>query len=178
MTHHLTGKNYRNEINLSGKVEIYNTGNYKINILKNNIISNFLIPLFSKQWDILNENLLFIDKFKEKLTFYFKTYKLDEIVVYIELLETIKILMDKHNILVETEGKSGKKDPTEIISMIYKTTKIRLIPEYEIYNSIVGKPNNGDKYNEDILCDIKKWITIEDISFKKIKKNVYEKYGI
>ena len=82
--------------------------------------------------------------------------------------------------LIETEGNitSKNRDPTEIITMIYKTTKIRLIPEYEIYNNILGRPKRekNEKYNEDILYDIKRWLSMENTSFKKIKKYIEEKY--
>ena len=183
MTHHLSGINQRNEINLTGKKDtIINTSNYKIKTLKSNIISQYLVPLFSKQWDILNENIFFIDKYQEKLNHYYKSYKLNELVVYIELLNVLKLLIENHNLLVETEGNITSKngDPTEIITMIYKTTKIRLIPEYEIYNSILGRPKRekNEKYNEDILYDIKKWLSMENTSFKKIKKYIEEKYMV
>ena len=37
--------------------------------------------------------------------------------------------------------------------MIYKTTKIKLLPEYEVYDSIFGKPKRekGESYNSELI---------------------------
>jgi hypothetical protein len=50
-----------------------------------------------------------------------------------------------------------------------QTAMIQLLPEYEIYNSILGKPIN-QTYDEDIIEDIKTMLTQEDITFYKIKE--------
>lgn len=182
MTMNLTGVNKININNLTGKTDlICNPLSYKIKLLKNSIINNYLIPLFAKQWTLLNENIFFIDKFQEKLNAFYKTYKLDELLVYIELLKILKMLIENHNLLVSNEGQiSGNKDPNEIITMIYKTTMIRLVPEYEIYNSIIGRPNakRSEKYNELIISDIKKMMTNENVSFTKIKEFIEKKYTL
>ena len=62
--------------------------------------------------------------------------------------------------------------------MIYKTTMIRLLPEYEIYNSILGRPKRelSQKYNEEIIIDIKKMMTNEKVTFNKIKEFIKNKY--
>ena len=68
MTHSLTGFNKINKITLSGKNDImYNNTSYKIKLLKDKIINTYLVPLFSKQWYILNENFFFIDHYSQQL---------------------------------------------------------------------------------------------------------------
>ena len=71
-----------------------------------------------------------------------------------------------------------KKEKNYITSMIYKTTKIVLLPEYEIYNSIIGKPkrSTNEKYNENIINEIARLIKREDITYDKIKTIVENKY--
>jgi len=180
MTHNLTGFNKIHKITLSGKNDVmYNNPSYKIKLLKDKIVTMYLVPLFSKQWDKLNENFFFIDHCLEELLLFYKTYKLDELLVYIELLKILKILLDKHNLLIDVESHHKiKRNPNEVISIIYNTSTIRLLPEYEIYNSILGRPNKEKKenYNENIIVDIKKWITLENISFQKIKEYIEQKY--
>jgi hypothetical protein len=177
MSHNLTGFNKINKITLSGKNEVmYKTPSYKIKLLKDSIITSYLVPLFSKQWDILNENVFFIDHYLQQLISFFKTYKLDELLVYIELLKILKLLLDKHNLLIDLESQyKMKHDPNEVVSMIYKTSMIRLLPEYEIYNSIIGRPNT-EGYNENAIIDIKKCIQLENASFQKIKDYIEGKY--
>ena len=56
--HNLSGINYINEHNLTGKNHNTNIPFInKIQSLKNRVVNNYLIPLFSKQWNILNENV-------------------------------------------------------------------------------------------------------------------------
>jgi hypothetical protein len=178
--HNLTGFNVTNEHNLTGKTHtICNPFIYKIESLKNRIVTNYLIPLFSKQWNILNENVFFIDKYRELLDKYYKMYKLEDLLVYIELLKILKLLVDEHNLLISTEEQiNSLKNPNDIVTMIYKTTTIRLVPEYEIYNSIIGRPKRelNQTYNEDILVDIKRLMTNELTSFKKIKEFIESTY--
>ena len=180
MTHSLTGFNKINKIKLSGKNEgVYNKTSYKIKLLKDNIINTYLVPLCSKQWDILNENLYFIEHYSQQLISFYKTYKLDELLVYIELLKILKLLLDKHNLLIDVESQHNmKRDPNEVVSMIYNTSMIRLLPEYEIYNSILGRPNREKKesYNELAIIDIKKCIQLENTTFQKIKDYIEHKY--
>ena len=180
MTHNLTGCNKINKITLTGKNDrMYNKTSYKIKLLKDNIINTYLVPLFSKQWDILNENVFFIDHYLQQLTAFYKTYKLDELLVYIELLKILKLLLDKHNLLIDVESQHKmKRDPNEVVSMIYNTSMIRLLPEYEIYNSIFGRPKreNNESYNELAIMDIKKCIQLENTTFQKIKDYIEQKY--
>jgi hypothetical protein len=51
---------------------------------------------------------------------------------------------------------------------------IRLLPEYEIYDSILGKPNRdlNEKYNETIIRHIKTLLTYDDITYNKIKEYI------
>lgn len=180
MTHNLTGFNKINKITLTGKNEgMFNKTSYKIKLLKDNIISTYLVPLFSKQWNILNENVFLLDHYSQQLISFYKTYKLDELLVYIELLKTLKILLDKHNLLIDVESQHKlQRDPNEVVSMIYKTSMIRLLPEYELYNSILGRPKRENKeiYNENAIIDIKKCIQLENTSFQKIKDYIENKY--
>ena len=60
--------------------------------------------------------------------------------------------------------------------MVYKTTKIQILPEYEIYNSIIGRPNKKEPYNENIIHDIKTLMLKENITYDKIKDYIENKY--
>ena len=97
------------------------------------------------------------------------------------LKKVLKLLINEHNLLEEIETNiTNKRDPTQIVNMVYKTTMIRLLPEYEIYNSVIGKPNRrlNEHYNENIIVDIKYLLTQERITFTQIKNFVDTKYKI
>jgi hypothetical protein len=177
MTINLTGKNERNEINLTGKIDNRTSPNYKINKLKKYILTNYIIPLYSEQWQIINNNKLLIDETINQINIYYKLYKLDDLALFLELLKVFKILIDKNDMLNDLKDKSKREfDKNSIISMVYKTTKIRILPEYELYNSILGKPNKKTPYNDAIINDIKTLMTRPNITYDAINEYVHNKY--
>jgi hypothetical protein len=177
MTINLTGKNDRNEINLTGKNDTKSSPNYKINNLRKYILTNYIIPLYSEQWQIINNNKLLIDETINKINIYYKLYKLDDLAIFLELLKILKILIDKNDMLNDLKDKTQRSyDKNSIISMVYKTTKIRILPEYELYNSIIGKPNKQTPYNEDIIHDIKILMSRYNITYDAINEYIHKKY--
>ena len=93
------------------------------------------------------------------------------------MLKIIKILFNTNDLLIDLEDKTKSKyDKNNIINMVYKTTKIQILPEYEIYNSIIGKPNKKEPYNENIINDIKIMISKENITYDKIEEYLLKKY--
>lgn len=179
MTINLTGKNDRNEINLTGKIDTKLSPNYKINNLKKYILTNYILPLYTEQWQIINNNKLLIDETIKQICIYYKLYKLDDLLVFLELLKIFKMLIDKNDILNSLKDKTKiAYDKNSIISMVYKTTKIRILPEYELYNSILGKPNKKSPYNEDVIKDIKQLMTRPNITYDSISEYIYTKYMV
>jgi hypothetical protein len=75
----------------------------------------------------------------------------------------------------ETEVKN-----TNFSTIIYtKNTIIKLKPEYELYNLILGKPNKklNQQYDSDIILTIKNMLTYDNINFNIIKETIIKKYG-
>ena len=67
-----------------------------------------------------------------------------------------------------------KREKNNIINMVYKTTKIRLIPQYEIYNYIIGKPDrkSNETYDEKVISEIKHLMTQQGITYDKIEEKI------
>jgi hypothetical protein len=150
-----------------------------INKLKTKIINNIILPLLSKQWDVLKENLYCLDSLKKKLDYYYKTHKIYDLFLYKELLLAFEVIISEHTELEELEKKIyGSK--TDLTTMVFKTTMIKLKPEYEIYGIIYGKPdkNLNQKYNEYIIRDIELLLRNDSITFQKIKEYILLKYPI
>ena len=78
--------------------------------------------------------------------------------------------------LYGTSSSAGSKE--QIISMVYRTTMIKLKPEYELYDAILGKENRdaNKNYKEDIIKDIQKQMILENTDFQKIKEYITNKY--
>lgn len=166
----LSGKRTPSYLHLTGKNEETAISMPKINTFKKRILRDYLLPLYSEQWDILHQNKILIPELIGML----RKYKLPEFQLYIELLKMLEIVLEKTELLNDIERKQHL--PTEknnILSMVYKTTRIQLLPEYEIYHLFLGKPDwQGKKetYREDVLCDIRRLMKKEDIQLETIKQ--------
>ena len=179
MTINLTGTNNNNKINLSGKTSCSNNSSIKLNSLKKYVLTNYIIPLYSEQWDVLNNNMILIDETIKKIDKYYRSYKLDELNFILELLKILKIVISKNELIVNLEDKIKRTiNKNNIINMVYKTTKIQILPEYEIYNSILGKPKIKEPYDENIINDIKLIMLKENITYDKIKDYIDKKYNL
>ena len=137
----LTGKKSYNKLTLSGKS--YNSEQnipLEIKKIKILILNNLIIPVITKQWKILNENLFCIEKAKRRIDYYYETYKLDDLSIYKEIIKAFELVICEHQQLEDLEKKmySSNKD---LSTMIYKTAMVRLKPEYEIYDNVLGKPD-------------------------------------
>ena len=99
---------------------------------------------------------------------------MDDLLSFLELLNILKIVIDKNEIMIDLENKNVKREKNNIINMVYRTTKIRLIPEYEIYNYIIGKPDRklSETYDEKIINDIKQLMSQQGITYDKIEEKI------
>jgi hypothetical protein len=178
MTHSLTGQNQIHLPNLKGTtINNQNQIPIKIKQIQERILAEFLIPILSNQWNIVSENMFLIERIQKSISFYHNTYKLDELLIYIELLKAIQILMDNttnNSSNNNNVGNTNSNNTKDVVSLLFKTAKIRLRPEYEIYNSVFGKPNKELKqtYNINIIKRIQDQLNQENITFKKIKENI------
>lgn len=176
----LTGiNNYGDGMNLTGKYSFnynYNnsSSNIKIQRLKERVLNNYLVPLVSKQWNTLKENIYFIDEIQNKIQYNINTFKHDgqELIPYKEMLKVFKVLIEKQKLIEDYDKiNNGNRDPNEIMTMVFKTSMIKLLPEYEIYDSIFGKPKRelNEKYDDEIVEKIKDLLKEDDITYTKIK---------
>ena len=125
----MSGKNsYSN--NMSGKHN-YSSESQDVVQLKKNIINKIILPITSKKWKKIEENMFSFDKMNRQIDVYSKYYKKDDLLIYKDVLKALELLIIEHKQLNEFE-KSVYSSGNDISTMIYKTTMIRLKPEYEI----------------------------------------------
>lgn len=173
-SHSLTGKEHGNRMNLKGFAFVHCTPvSTKIKIIKDRIIEDYLVPLFTNQWSTLYENSFFIENILKKVNHFYQKHKLEELTAYYELLRVIKKLVENYQTLETYEKQlfSSRLHANEVSSLIFKTTKVRLLPEYEIYDSILGKPKKElqEKYDDNAIAIIKTLLEKDDCTYEKIK---------
>jgi hypothetical protein len=174
-TNNLSGKSQIQLNNLLGKNNtnsLSNVKNFKLLLLE-----TIILPLVRKQWKTLEENLYCIDNMKKKIDYYYYYYKLEDFLIYKEIIGAFENIILEHKQLEDLEKKiyGSSKD---ISTIIYKTTMIRLKPEYEIYNVLFGKPDraNNESYNDIIIKDIEHLLSFENVDFKTIQNIIMDKY--
>ena len=184
----LSGNNTYNPLNLSGQsIIVYPNIPLEINQLKSSIINKFIIPIKNKQWTTLHENLFTLNRIKTKINHYYDSFKTNDLLVYKELVDTFESIDTEHQkleILNNNMNNVNKTTDANNVSnlnfstLAYKTAMLKLKPEYEIYNLVIGKPNIRlqQKYNEYIIKDIEKLLSVDNITFSKIKEIITKKY--
>jgi hypothetical protein len=131
----------------------------EIEKLKVFILNQWVLPFTSKQWDILGENVLFIDVLKQKINLYLSIDA--SLKVYKDFLEVIAYAYHEHVRLVELEQFTCSE-----LSLSTKLPPIRIKPEYEIYHVLFGK----GLYDLGILDDIVRLLAIPFMTLDQIRE--------
>ncbi len=175
----ITGKRYNNSNNISGKTYHEKQIPEDIKNLKKTLINRIILPINSKQWKKINENMFSFEKINKQIDKYHKYYKNDDLLMYKEITKAIESVALEHQQLEELEKKIYG-NTNDISTIIYKTTQIRLKPEYEVYDSIFGKPNKNENetYNLSIIKDISDCLAVDNIDFDEIKRIILEKHPL
>jgi hypothetical protein len=168
----LTGKNVISINNLAGKN--YGGGGddvpNEIKEFKKSIMDNFMIPLITKRWGTIYDNLFRIEIYRSKLNNFLQSHPNSGLEFYKQILQLIYAIYSEHIELEDLEKKIFKIDDTGTFA--YKTTRIRLKAEYELYNIILGKPIQGEQYDTFIIQKIIDLLKDETLSVDEIKKTI------
>jgi len=180
----LSGKKIENVFHLTGKkVDSTFTVPTEIQSIKASIIEMFILPLTLKKWSTFKENCFFIETFKKKIDFYYNRYKIDDILLYKDILTIIEFFNDQMVQLEDLEKKiNNPLQDGQFGAMIYKTTMIKLKTEYVLYDNILGKPLRikNQTYNQQVIKDIQKMLesNTNNMNYTKIRDSILSKYGM
>ena len=170
MNNSLTGKIEINIHTLKGKYTNKNKMPIMIIKLKTQILDHLMLPLIQNNWNYINNNFFMINSLKQKAESFYLKYKMDDLLLYKDIIEMVEIVINEHNQLFDLEKEKYSTNNSN--SLIYKTKMIRLKAEYEIYNLIYGRPNKNELYDSSKLKIIKNLLQIENITFDDIKKKI------
>lgn len=179
----ISGKNNYNEHNLLGKSKYGGQPPNSLNEIKKikiRILNNYLIPLYKKQWKKLYENLFFLPKIKEKINVYKDFSNFEDLQLYIDLIQLLEIIIEKEkqeqNMKMLFTSTIETNSP-QAMSMMVQLTTIRLLPEYELYHSLFGKPKKETKetYEPQKITTIKKLLEKENMDYQQMKNYFEEK---
>jgi len=165
----LTGKKMCMRNNLAGKTIIEEGGEpTKLKEFKMIMMSKFVIPLIQKKWHVVNENLYRIDIHRKRLDEYCQLYPKSDLELYKYIIHLVSSIYSEHTELADIEKKMYE-NVQGAATLAQKTTRIRLRAEYELYNLILGRPTNGEHYDDLVLGKIKNLLMDESLSVDDIK---------
>jgi len=176
----LSGKKQNsNSLKLSGK-NIQPVIPKYVSDIQTNIMNNLILPLLSSQWSVIKQNIFLVDVLMPKLSLYYSTYKLSELLVYQQMLTICKIILNEHIQLVDLEETQYGSTMNNLTNIVYKTVMINLKSEYSLYNQIVGVPNftQGQSYNMTILNEIIQLMNGLNVSYDIIKRNIIVQFNL
>jgi hypothetical protein len=153
-----------------------------INKIRYKVLNELVIPFLNKKWDKMTENMMATSKIKKQLTVYQELYKSDEVVLLKSLFDSFEVVLQEHEKLTKYEKAENTMlgGDKKIAQLVYEIPALKIKPEYEIYNYILGKPNQKrqETYNIHIIDDINKLLELDDIEFNAIVMFIKKKYRI
>ena len=146
--------------------------------LKIRILNLFWLPLLSKKWQTIQKNLFLLDGLKKKVESYYRSYQLEDLLLYKDVLSLFEFFVEQQVQLEDMEKRLYLNPKNQIISMVYRTSMIKLKPEYELYHHILGKPmrEKQETYREDVISEIQQCMLLEDINYQKIHDHILEMF--
>lgn len=173
----LSGSKKINLLVLAKPINYETTQSSEVNKIKSTIMKLIIIPFMSKNWKVLEENLVFFDSIKKRLNNIIAHNKYVDLQIYQDMIIAFETAIFLHMEIINLEEKLYGCD-TNLSTVVFRTTMIRLKPELELYNLVFGKPNlkSGEKYNQDIVNDIEILLKMDNVTFEQIKKYILDKY--
>ena len=146
--------------------------------IKATIMRVIIIPSLAKNWKVLEENLIFFDSIQAKLTKLVARYPCLGLDLYVDLLNAFQTSVFMHIEIASLENKLYGSDCSTVTTLLFKTVMIRLRPELEFYNLVLGKPNlsAGEKYNTAVINDILLMLEVPNVTFEQMKNFITTKY--
>jgi hypothetical protein len=147
--------------------------------IKSTIMKLIIIPFMSKNWKVLEENLVFFDSIKKKLASIIARNKCSNLEIYQDIIIAFETAVFLHMEVANLEEKLYSSCDN-LSTLVFRTTMIRLKPELELYNLVFGRPNfkAGEKYDVNIVNDIETLLKMNNVTFEQIKTFILNKYKI
>lgn len=166
--HHLSGKSAAVVLSIPSEIKK----------LKIRILNLFWLPLLSKKWHTIQKNLFLLDGLKKKIESYYRSYQLEDLLLYKDVLGLFEFFVEQQVQLESMEKQLYQNPKNQIISMVYRTTMIKLKPEYELYDHILGKPlrEKQESYREEVIEEIQRTMMLEDVSYQKIHDHILKMF--
>ena len=145
---------------------------------KMRMIDAIIIPFMSNNWKTLEENLFMMEVFKEQIDEMLMRDPFAEITIYKDLISVIEVAFLQQQEIAHLEKRlyEGRED---VSTLVVKLDAMRLKPELELYDLILGKPDykQANAYDATIVEEINALMKTRRATFSNISKYIKHKFA-
>jgi len=140
----------------------HNTG-----IVKAQILNAIVLPFLAQDWEALRNNMFLLDTMKSRLA---QNFSADNS-LYSDIVSCFELAICDH-LMGGDGGLPG--EGKSFADMTFRTSIVRLKPEYELYHLILGVPEDA-AYNQDTLASIAQMVASPDLlTFVQIQQRILQ----
>lgn len=145
--------------------------------VKTRVIDSIIIPYMSQNWRCLEENMFLIELFRDEIDEIVARAPSSDMMIYKDLISVIEVSFMQQLEITYLEKRlySGEEAAA---TLVVKLDAIRMKPEMELYDLILGKPDlkKGCTYETDILNEIARLMKDRRANYANIRKYILHKY--
>jgi len=132
----------------------------------------------SNDWNTLEENLFMMEVFKEQIDEMLLRDPFAEVIIYKDLISVIEIAFMQQQEITHLEKRLYEGHGDASATMVVKLDAMRLRPELELYDLILGKPDykRAEIYDATIVKEITELMKMRRATFANISKCIKQKY--
>lgn len=145
--------------------------------IKTRVIDAIIIPYMSQNWKCLEENMFLLEMFKNEIDQIIARASNSDMMIYKDLISVIEVsFMQQMEITYLEKRLYAGEDAAA--TLVVKLDAIRMKPEMELYDLILGKPDRkkGCSYDDAILVEIEKLMKHRRANFANIRQYILYKY--
>lgn len=145
---------------------------------KTRMIDSVMIPFMSQDWRTIEENMFLFDLFRDEIDRAVLKNPQADICVYKDLITVVEIAFAQQQEIecLEKRLYDGRNDAS---TMVVKLGTIRLKPELELCDLILGKPDykKGERHDATMVDEVLTMMKTPRATFANISKYIKYKYG-
>lgn len=145
--------------------------------VKSRVIDSIIIPYMSQNWRCLEENMFLIELFRDEIDEIIARAPNSDMMIYKDLISVIEVsFMQQMEITYLEKRLYAGEDAAA--TLVVKLDSIRMKPEMELYDLILGKPDlkKGCNYENAILTEIARLMKDRRANYANIRQYILHKY--
>lgn len=145
--------------------------------VKTRVIDAIIIPYMSQNWRCLEENMFLIELFRDEIDEIVARAPSSDMMIYKDLISVIEVSFMQQLEITYLEKRLYSGEDAAA-TLVVKLDAIRMKPEMELYDLILGKPDlkKGCTYETDILNEIARLMKDRRANYANIRKYILHRY--